>query len=412
MDYFYDDNDVQKEYDKFKPKREAKELDKIEKIYDPGRADITTDNRPYILNHKKAYGDKNFDKGTGVDFYLDGLRYLPDNITVVKAVVRVVDYKKEDVFRPCASLPKFYENNDSFSPVYDYRHEYRAEFFDCTSMLFITFITIDKANLESRIVGYSAINLFERNGIGGQPTSPTESDYVLREGAYQLNVYSRTPLREKPFTISKINKLNYLPCASCLVRIRRAPFKEDLKTVMNLQEHRHLGRKKLSKMGIWPPRPLYAQGLYNNDMQTISDNDKKLFVYRASRPAVPILDSIDQVLRLNNINKKMSVREMFEWCNKNITFDSNTRILDPTFFAQYQEQSGFKLAIDAIHNVPKAVPYIVHYTVNPEAEYYKKTDLEDPNQIPYTQGNFNFNYSYIRPRTQCIDRLEQTTRTS
>lgn len=65
------------------------------------------------------------------------------------------------------------------------------------------------------------------------------------------------------------------------------------------------------------------------------------------------------------------------WCNKNITYDSGTVILDKMFFAKYREQSGFKVAIDAIHNVPNDRPYIVFYTLNPPAPHYENPENTD-----------------------------------
>ena len=120
-----------------------------------------------------------FEKGYGIDFYLDGLRFLPDNVTVVKAIIRVVNSKYKDIFGArgiVAALPKFRETNDTFKPIFDFRHEYRADFFDPTSIILMTFVTIDKAHNEPRILGHSAINLFEKKfGGGGQPESPNDT---------------------------------------------------------------------------------------------------------------------------------------------------------------------------------------------------------------------------------------------
>ena len=67
------------------------------------------------------------------------------------------------------------------------------------------------------------------------------------------------------------------------------------------------------------------------------------------------------------------------WCNKNITYSKKTVILDKMFFAKYTKQSGFKIAIDGMHKVPKDTPYIVYYTLNPPAPHYE--DPENTDQI-------------------------------
>lgn len=53
--------------------------------------DIKIDNRPYIPNTKPQYKDKTFIKGSGIDFYIDELRFLPDNVSVTKIIVRFIN---------------------------------------------------------------------------------------------------------------------------------------------------------------------------------------------------------------------------------------------------------------------------------------------------------------------------------
>lgn len=83
---------------------------------------------------------------------------------------------------------------------------------------------------------------------------------------------------------------------------------------------------------------------------------------------------------------------MHQWCNMNIKYGPDTMMLDPMFFARYTPQSGFKIAIDAIHKVPDNVPYVITYTLNPPGEYYKY-DLKDPTVQPDTSRMF---YTYLR----------------
>ena len=235
-DLFYDSGDVLKEYDKVKPQKQVANLflNILDKAKKRSKAPIKDD--PYILNAEKQVNDKTFQDGYGVDFYLDACRFLPDNTSIVKCVVRVVDLNNRDVFPPTACLSKLSKGNDALNPIFHFRHEYRKEQFNPTSMIMITFLTIDKSNSECRIVGYSAINLFERKYQGGQPESPNETDIVLKSGLYQLSIYAREPLRIFPFNIARINKLVELPCASVLIGINSAPQSDDLKRVLSLKD--------------------------------------------------------------------------------------------------------------------------------------------------------------------------------
>ena len=45
---------------------------------------MAIDKRPFIPNTKPQYLDKPFEKGHGIDFYIDCARFLPDNVTISK----------------------------------------------------------------------------------------------------------------------------------------------------------------------------------------------------------------------------------------------------------------------------------------------------------------------------------------
>jgi hypothetical protein len=48
--------------------------------------------------------DKPFEKGMGIDFYIDGARFLPDNVTVSKVVMEVYSNKMQKLFPAKAAL--------------------------------------------------------------------------------------------------------------------------------------------------------------------------------------------------------------------------------------------------------------------------------------------------------------------
>lgn len=107
-------------------------------------------------------------------------------------------------------------------------------------------------------------------------------------------------------------KLVELPCASTLIRIRLAPLSDDLKRVLSIKDVKGLKRKDWERMKIWPRRPLYSQGKYNNKMNIVSESDFKLFKFRQIRELVNINDTMNFLLRVNGINKEM-VRNHFNF---------------------------------------------------------------------------------------------------
>lgn len=72
--------------EKKKKKKKPKKLD-ISKKKVPKEIHLQLDERPFIVNTKKQYEDRPFEKGNGIDFYIDGARFLPDNVTVTKVIL-------------------------------------------------------------------------------------------------------------------------------------------------------------------------------------------------------------------------------------------------------------------------------------------------------------------------------------
>lgn len=73
----------------------------------------------------------------------------------------------------------------------------------------------------------------------------------------------------------------------------------------------------------------------------------------------------------------MNKQEIFRWCDQNIIKDQKSKLIDPTFFAKYQPQSGFKFALDGVNNVNKDSIYIGFYSINPPGKYYLQQSSSD-----------------------------------
>ena len=110
-----------------------------------------------------------FEKGNGIDFYIDGCRYLPDNVSVTKVVLRIYNINFEEQFKPLSCAADV--NSRCFNPSFGFRKELRSStHFDPTCLAFISIETIDKASDQTRTVGYGAIALFLDRFSLEQPT--------------------------------------------------------------------------------------------------------------------------------------------------------------------------------------------------------------------------------------------------
>ena len=160
-------------------KAEKKKYDKIYK-------------EAFIQNFDRQYADISFPKGAGMDVYIDCCRFLPDNVTVTKLIVRFVNSELTDILSVQGGRPEL--DSDIYNPVFNFRQELRAPSFDPTMMMCnllldidITYITFDERGKikQPRILGYSMFNLFVNKRTGKQPLDRSEqADSLLHDGLY------------------------------------------------------------------------------------------------------------------------------------------------------------------------------------------------------------------------------------
>jgi hypothetical protein len=370
--------DVKTEYQKFQVDRSKKPEPAIK----PELASLlnTVHNivrdDPLIKNAKKQYPNNVFEKGWGIDFYLDQCRFLPDNVSITKVYIYILDVKCKDVFQPLATMStKLTNDNDAFCPVFNFRHEYRKEFIDPTSLIFLSFVTIDASNNQPRIIGHAAHPLFLNRRTQEQAADPNDTEVVLKSGAYQLQIKSEEPLRKFPFNKEKINKLENLPCASVLIRVRLAPFKDDMKTVLGKND---VPKAEWVSKGIWPPRPDYRTGEYNSDDIKPRAAEMKLFGLRAQRAPISLSQRAAELKAKNGKeNEEMNARGLWEFIEGLIEYTPKTNFLDGKYFAKYLPESGFELVIDGVHNVPSENPFITYYSMNPPGSFYQDSNQTD-----------------------------------
>lgn len=185
------------------------------------RTPAPANREPFIENTAPQYDDYGFfEKGSGVDFYIDGARFLPDNVSASKVIVRAMTSNLEKVGPAKGGLPDL--NSSVYSPVFGFRMEFRAPSFDPTTTIIISLETIDTKHNEVRVIGYCAINIFLNKYRKVQPTSPQDTEFILNQGCFQLPIYCAEPYRKPPFSLENLTRMEIIPTATVLVRIREA----------------------------------------------------------------------------------------------------------------------------------------------------------------------------------------------
>lgn len=142
----------------------------------------------YIDNVEQQWSPQTiYTRNMGIDVYIDGMRFLPDRVTVTKILMDVVNNQFEEVFKQESCQPNF--SSTQYMPVYEYRRELRKESIDPTSIILITIITYDSTAKITKRVGYAGIPLFINPYTKEQPSERDENDFCIFEGCYQLPIF-------------------------------------------------------------------------------------------------------------------------------------------------------------------------------------------------------------------------------
>lgn len=364
---------------------------------------------PFIKNYRPNWDNRLFDKGSGIDVYIDGCRFLPDNVTVTKIIVRVVDPYFNKFVEPQAGLPEL--DTDILNPTFNYRDELRYPYFDPTLMLHITFVTFDSrtASEEPEIMGFSMFNLFWNRIESRQPLQRSEMpNSVLHTGYYQLPIYcQKIDEDHRPFYVEDLKKLDKLPGSSVLIRIRLAPVKDNTNLVLGLRNYK--SKDQRIKKGVWIPPPLYTTGAYNNKLCHVRQTEEELIATRVDRDPIEARINSFQMMSMlgvnNDIFTQQEIKTMTEITEKNqleddldqtdvdkekddkiidflddkLILKDDSPFLNLKYFSKYRSVGGgFKFSLDGLYNMPNDFYYFAVSSFNPPGAYYQpKSDSSD-----------------------------------
>jgi hypothetical protein len=174
-----------------------------------------------------------------------------------------------------------------FEPRFNLRKELRFPYFNPTTMVIITLYTVDVRDDEGKasIVGNSFFPIFLNRDTKNQPVAQEDAVYCVNPRTcssimeiIRYRYFVRTSIRKNHFS-TKISslmfirlKLDKLPCASILIRIRSAP-KQGF-TVLKLKD---FPASKWQKLGLWPKAEPYSSATYCNTECRVNDAELKLF---------------------------------------------------------------------------------------------------------------------------------------
>lgn len=352
---------------------------------------------PFIPNEKSQIKNELF-KDDVFYLYIDGARFLPENVSFTRVVLTIYTSKGKEVARQLivnASINKSTGQN----PYYGMREEFGLDThpnMDPTMIAVFKIETFDRANGEQRIVGYSFFPLFMDKNIKSPAKNPKESKYVLHNGNYQLPIFSQKPVLKVPYAIEELANLEKLPCSSLLIRVEKAPRDKDNKPLRlkNLREDKNYD------LGVITVAPKYALGVYNTSYCVIGLNEAEILKEKASRPDPPMLNVITSTKELLGYKDQMSVPELrvaIENAFDNYKAHELEKMLDYNFFSQYIPRIGMRFAVEMMFNTDPKQLYVAVVSINPPGSLYQKnpkfekailfTDIDF--QSPWSAQAFN-----------------------
>ncbi|RHY04375.1 hypothetical protein DYB36_000894 [Aphanomyces astaci] len=225
-----------------------------------------------------------FGRGDGFNVYVDGVRSLPDPVTISKVTCFALNADMTSV-SPLQE-PSAYTTlqDNASSPSFKLCLEYRGDRFNPTLTLLCRVDTIHGVSKQPMVVGYAALPLFlEHRDNGGAartaPTKATVQEFCLNTGAFQLPLRLGATLgtNEIDFSATACDGYMKLPCATILVRVCPAAKTEDGLACLSRND---VATSDWIARGVSTPAPNYADKAYDSTASRPSLAEDKLYKLR------------------------------------------------------------------------------------------------------------------------------------
>eukprot|EP00741_Cyanophora_paradoxa_P013889 tig00020713_g13407.t1 len=332
---------------------------------------------PFVEGRGGAPPAEPFQRGDGFDVYVDAARFLPDNVTVSKAVARLVTRDYSTVGEPHERLAEL--ASGAGSPEYRLRGEYRALQFDATCTLLVELLAVNAHSRRVECVGTAALNVFVDARTGAQPQRPNVQELLLNEGAFQLPLRrGRPPARLGAFDAAFLEQFPPVPASTVLVRIHRAARSKDGLRVLSVRE---ISPADWEALGLVRRTPAYAEGKYDTGRcGRPGPAELQIYAQRAARETVPVKMAVARAAERGQTPSFRSEEELVAWLGERLKaapWPAEVPMLDYAYAVRYDSRLGFKVSVDGATNLPKSVPAKAIYSLAPPGSFYRQPPLTD-----------------------------------
>ncbi|KAG5184670.1 hypothetical protein JKP88DRAFT_244667 [Tribonema minus] len=233
-----------------------------------------------------------FEVGDGFDVYIDQAVGLPETCTVTKATLKALA-RGQALDPPGETLAVCIPSSLTTAPEFKLREEYRStQGFDRATALLIRIDTLEAQTQQLCTVGFAVVTVFME--ATGQPIDPQSASAnaaaapFLKEGNWQVPLYQKAPADLARLSEETARNLPRVPCASLLVRVKRAPraiSTDPAKPNGAVLSTASVPEQEWGRLGVVVPAPLFAPGAYDNHLLQLEAYEMAVLERRAAAEA-------------------------------------------------------------------------------------------------------------------------------
>ncbi|CAI5777313.1 Hypothetical predicted protein [Podarcis lilfordi] len=306
-----------------------------------------------------------FRAGDGFDLYIDGARFLPDGVTVTRVTARIFTSGFMQIGPDiCTGIDL---NSSIFDPLYNYSVEIREPVIAPCATLLLKVYSINRLTSELIQIGWAALNVFVQCGTHTAPEPEAKGMQVsLNDGAHQLRIFHNSPCPDQPFSTSSLTSVGrYVPCATLLVRLIKAPVNSSHKTLQRSM----VPQTNWAKVGLFQSRPDYSDGVYYSDSAKPTAGESCFYEAMTNRSVVSVREIVHQ---LEGPKSLSTDEEVVTWIHQKLTRvpGSSPQPFSLTYVSRYIPTYGIKFALDRGMNLPWSGLTIAQFCFNPPGACY------------------------------------------
>ncbi len=375
---------------------------------------------PWLLGKEPGPATEKYQKGDGVDIYIDAAMFLPDNVTITRVVAKFFNLEKEPLGQPYECYSSLVSS--AINPTYKFKIELRGQSLNTTQTCLLRVDTLDSATMEPQTVGYACFKVFcSKDRV--QPKVTGEPNTYLNTGQFQLRIRGMRVPPSDTFDENMLNTMPAIPCSTILVRVRGAPRTEDGLTILSRED---VPEKDWEKSGLDVAAPAYTSGEYFGGACEPDEMETYCYPNKEQNLSTTVDGALS--LALSSIASKPGAPKfpgrptagddeaLVKWVQSLLPKASEMKtLLDYSLISSYSLDSGLCVSIDMLFNMaeikggvfstPPGTLYKVIYSIVPPGLYYKDppmseevvfTKSEDYNR-PYRTPVFQDGFAYFFP---------------